>query len=363
MRFTKVQTAQFRNLATASYSTDVRRVMLVGENGQGKTNFLEMLYVLCYGSSFRSQNLRDLVRIGCDSFKITGWYNTGGEPFDHELSCTFRQGKRTVTIDGKTVIDRRELVQTIPCIVFSHGDISFVNGDPEQRRRFFDQTMSMYDAVFLDHLRRYKMILKQRNQAIKDGTTALLPIYDSQLAEHGLFIRDARAAAVEEFDSIFPDLYASVSGTGERVAIEYAPSWKDEKTVDDVVNTLAENSEHDMTMLTTTSGIHRDRFLVKKNGKLMVDVGSTGQIRLASLLFRVAQMRFFKKKTGRNPVILVDDVLLELDKDKRARFLDVIEDYDQAFFTFLPEESYFASLNKRESIVYHVSQGEFVRNA
>lgn len=357
MRFTSIQTAQFRNLANSTIPVGRRQVLLVGENGQGKTNFLEALYVLCYGSSFRTQDFHDLVRIGETSFKLRGVF-TDEQNLSHEISLLFKQGKRTIQIDGKTLTDRKQLIYTIPCIVFSHADITFVNGDPEDRRRFFDQTMSMYDSMFLDNLRRYKMLVKQRNQAIKDEKYDLISLYDLQLAKYGLAIQRARNQAVDEFNKIFPSLYKQVSGSDWNVTISYAPSWKECESEDQVIQYLESGLERDKVMQTTTSGVHRDRFLVKVDGKLLVDVGSTGQIRLASLLFRVAQMRFFQQKTGRKPLILLDDVLLELDYEKRARFLTVIDAYDQAFYTFLPEEQYFDTLQGHDAMVYHVKEGE-----
>lgn len=361
MRFISIQVAQFRNLATSTIPVDHRQVLLVGENGQGKTNFLEALYVLCYGSSFRTQNLRDLACIGKDSFKLKGNF-MDDHHISHELSLLYKQRKRIILIDGKQISDRKQLIYMIPCIVFSHADITIVNGDPEDRRRFFDQTMSMYDSMFLDELRRYKLILKQRNQAIKDGNMELIPLYDMQLAKYGLSIQKERFLAVEEFNTIFPSLYREVSGNDWNVTISYEPSWKDCESEENIIRTLGKDLERDIIMQTTTSGVHRDRFLVKKEGKLLVDVGSTGQIRLASLLFRVAQMRFFQKKTGRRPLILLDDVLLELDYEKRARFLQVIDEYDQAFFTFLPEEHYFDDLRGHDAMVYDVSEGQLKKH-
>lgn len=361
MRFTSIQVFQFRNLAPATIPVDRRQVLLVGKNGQGKSNLLEALYMACYGSSFRTQNLRDIPLQGTQECKVHArWENEDGLP--HDVEVVLKRGKRTIRNDGKQVNDRKQLLYQLPCIVFSHNDITIVSGDPESRRRFFDQTMSMYDPLFLDNLRHYKMILKQRNQAIKDGKTDLLGVYDQQLADYGLSIRQDRSRTVEEFNTLFPDLYAQVSGEKDPVRLAYDPSWKTDDR-DGVLEELSRFRERDMVLQTTTSGVHRDRFLVLRGDSLLVDVGSTGQIRLASLLFRVAQMRFYALKTQRKPIILVDDVLLELDHEKRARFLATIGAYSQAFFTFLPEESYFASVDASDALVYAVEQGAFVNHA
>ena len=358
MYFSQIKIAQFRNFEQVIIPVGQKQVLLIGENGQGKTNLLEAIYTLCYGSSFRTSNIKELINQKYKDFKITGIYQDN-EGLDHELEFLFKDNKRTIRLDQRMIIDRKELIYNIPCIVFSHDDIWFVTGEPEQRRHFFDQTMSMYDSLFFDDLRKYKNVLKQRNQAIKDKRDELLGIYDMQLASHGLNIQNARIKAVYEFNQIFPALYKEVSESPYDLTISYIPSWNSCTTESEILELLKNTRERDFILQTTSSGIQRDRFIVTYDDKPFMQIGSTGQVRLASLLFRVAQMNFYTRKTKRNPLILVDDVLLELDFEKRARFLEVLKGYDQAFFTFLPEEKYFYSLSEQDAIIYDVKQGSF----
>jgi len=362
MFFTQIQTLQFRNLSSDAIPVGQRQVLLIGENGQGKTNFLEAVYSLCYGSSFRTPDTKEMITQGKDGFRLSGSF-VDDETMSHDISFVFKDGKRAITLDERTIMDRKELIYTMPCIVFSHDDIWFVNGEPEQRRRFFDQTMSLYDPLFFDDLRRYRMVLRQRNQAVKDRREDLLSIYDLQLAQYGVAIQRERTKAVYEFNQIFPGLYQKVSGETWNITISYRPSWDDCATDTEVIDVLNQTRERDFILQTTSSGIHRDRFVILCDDSPFADVGSTGQLRLASLLFRVAQMRFFTLKTGKRPIILVDDVLLELDHKKRDRFLDMIDGYDQAFFTFLPDEQYFSVLPSRQSIIYDVKDGRFTGRA
>jgi DNA replication and repair protein RecF len=359
MVFTEIQAVQFRNLSTEAVPVDKRQVFLIGTNGQGKTNFLEAIYTLCYGSSFRSSQLRELVSHGEKAFKLTGKY-LGEDSLTHTLVLEYQDAKRKVFLDEREIKDRKELIYNIPCIVFSHDDIAFVRGEPEQRRRFFDQTMSMYDPLFFDDMRRYRLLLKQRNLAIKEGRHTLLPVYDLQMAKYGLAIQKERKKAVAEFDQIFPEMYRNVSNSDSNIEIKYQSSWAGCTTEDDIVEYLAKTRNRDFTMMTTTSGIHRDRFTIVQDDGTFSQIGSTGQLRLASLILRTAQMAFFHKKTGKRPLILVDDVLLELDLAKREKFLSLMEGYSQAFFTFLPEEHYFASLASEDALVYDVRQGSFL---
>lgn len=359
MRFIELWTNQFRNLACQRIPVDNRQVFLIGPNGQGKTNLLEAIYTLCYGSSFRTNQLKELTFHGQKAFKLEGVY-LDDEQIRHTLQLEWKDAKRSMILDGREVKDRKELIYNIPCIVFSHDDIFFIKGEPEQRRRFFDQTMSMYNPLFFDDLRRYRLVLRQRNQAIKDGRVELLGMYDLQLANYGLAIQRERTRAVYEFDQIFPLMYRDVSQSNMDVHIEYHPSWKDCATEEEIVDYLSATRSRDMSLLTTTSGVHRDRFLVMEENQPFSQTGSTGQLRLASLIFRTAQMAFFQKKTGKQPLILVDDVLLELDFKKREQFLHLMQTYCQAFFTFLPEEHYFSELAEEGALLYTVQEGKFL---
>ncbi len=360
MRFLRVWTNLYRNLESGWIDLDAEEVFLVGENGQGKTNLLEALYALCYGSSFRTNALRELARHGERSFKLMGIYGDD-DGVEHTLELEFKDAKRTMSLDGKVVRDRKELIYNIPCIVFSHDDISFVRGEPEARRYFFDQTMSMYDPLFFDDLRRYRTVLRQRNLSIKEGRGELLAIYDRQLAHHGIAIQGERTRTVARFNEIFPALYKEISQSDIEVEIDYTPSWRNCATEDEVVEHLSTHRERDRIMATTTSGIHRDRFVVSCQGQSFDQSGSTGQLRLASLVLRSAQMAFYEKMAGKKPVILVDDVLLELDHTRRERFLANLNPYSQALFTFLPDEHYSASLRDADSLLYTVTEGRFAR--
>lgn len=359
MRFVSVLSSQFRNLEASAVEVDASRVLLVGENGQGKTNFLEAIYVLCYGSSFKAGQTKEMIAHGQKEFLLKAEVKTDDGDI-RKLEYRFSDGHRTVTIDEREIRDRKELIYHIPCIVFSHDDIGFVRGEPELRRRFFDQTMSMYNPVFFDDLRRYRTVLRQRNAAIKDQRYALLPIYNQQLAAYGIEIQKEREKTIEEFNALFPVYYQKISGTDKKLKVSYRPSWNDCLNKEDIIKKLEETFERDIHMQTTSSGVHRDRFIISDEYGAFSLSGSTGQLRLASLILRIAQTDFFRKKTGKDPILLIDDVLLELDATKRNLLLEHLEGYSQAFFTFLPDEQILSKIDRNQTLVYRVQEGSFI---
>jgi DNA replication and repair protein RecF len=377
MLIASLRTTAFRNLADAEVDTAAKDVFLVGENGQGKTNFLEALYFCVYASSFRGARDGELARTGEKDFSAavriaeTDVVMRNGSPpgLSSDVLIKFEKGKKIVAIDGKRVEDRKDLLSVAPCIVFCHEDMEFVAGSPERRRWFFDQAISLYDPVYLDDLRRYRRVLKSRNAVLRDyalrrlsgSPEPLLDALDAQYALYGVKLMERRETAARLFSAVFGPLYEEVSGVSG-IEVRYAPSWKADGGdraaggVDEAAALLRRRRPADLAAGIGLSGPHRDRYAFVRGGTEFAGKASTGQRRLLALLLRVAQARRFSEMTGKNPVLLLDDVLLEMDGEKRRRFLSALPGYDQAFFTFLPEEPY-QRYRRDDTLVYEVHGG------
>ena len=219
-----------------------------------------------------------------------------------------------------------------------------------------DQTLSMNRPVYIDDLRRYRIILKNRNHAIKNEQYQLMEIYDEELAEAGFSYRSRRRDVVTAFNEVFSEDFKNVSGLDSTLELEYRPSWRNLERVSDIQTELASRREQERNLRTTTSGPHRDRILFRYDGRDFLQIASTGQVRLAALILRVAQARFYAQYSGRDPVLLLDDVLLELDPVRRTRFVDRLPAAEQRIFTFLPGEPYDAYRND-DTLIYSVNNG------
>ena len=155
MAFTRIRLYHFRNLVDSEIEISSKQVFLVGENGQGKTNFLESIYLLCFGSSFRTRTDIDLIRHGERDMSIAGSVvpaSGGSGAPEVEVSVQIKNKKKSISVDERRIRDRKELIERLPGIVFCHEDIEFVSGPPDRRRWFFNQTMSLNLPVFVDLL-------------------------------------------------------------------------------------------------------------------------------------------------------------------------------------------------------------------
>lgn len=341
MGFEQVRFYQFRNWADAPVDLgSAKEVVLTGENGQGKTNFLEGIYLLCYGSSFRTKNEKKLCLHGTQEFSARGRGTFGsGSGLSLEVSIKLTPARKELTLNGSPVRDRKELVRSLPCVAFTHEDYQFVSGGPEYQRYFFDQTLSLFDVLYIDTLRHYRKILKIRNALLVQHRydPLAMDVYESQLASTGLEITRLRRDAVEAFNPLFSRLFTEISGLEGVCKLRHLPSWKDDDEVV-VATKLREARDQDSRLGFTGTGPHRDRFSFQLAGRNFAEHASTGQVRLLSLLLRIAQATLSLEKTGRKPLLLLDDVLLELDGQRRRRVLAHLPAFEQAFFTFLPDQ-------------------------
>ena len=368
MAFVFVAYHNFRNIANSRLDIDAPEVFLVGENGQGKTNFIESIYLLCYGASFRTRRDGRLITIDRDTAQVSGRFSSD-ESITRDIAVKLSRTaegtdrnrvRKDILVDSRVIRDRMDLIENVPCIIFSHQDLAFISGPPEMGRRFINQTLSLFDPLFIGLLRSYRKLLKSRNMLLKEKNRALLPAYTRNLAEIGLRIQERRDRVIAEFNSTFSPLFTRISGLEGQASIRYYSSWKQGWTVEQVVRFFDSRREKELMLESTMAGPHRDRFILMHRDSEFSHVASTGQIRLCSLILRVAQANFFAGKTGKRPVLLLDDVLLELDSGKRERFIAELPGYEQAFFTFLPDEQ-FRKYRKADTLIYRVAQGEFYR--
>jgi DNA replication and repair protein RecF len=280
-----------------------------------------------------------------------------------------QRGFKKIEKNHKRIMDRKDLINTVPCILYCHEDLDFVTGDLERRRFFLDQTLSLNDVVFIELSRNYKRVLKNRNTLLKDlqeqhGDADLLNVYDRQAVQYGVDIQNRRKVLIAVFNAIFTPLYDEVAGI-DGVRLVYAPSWKEQDerpiTRDEAASQIAAKRGPDIALGTTLSGPHRDRVIFMRHGQPFSPGASTGQKRLTAILLRTAQAVYYRREAGKAPVLLMDDVLLELDPEKRRRVQAVLPEYDQLFCTFLAGEPY-EKYQKINAKVFTIREGTWVES-
>lgn len=355
MPFLSISFYNFRNLEDATVDISHPEIFLVGKNGQGKTNFLESLYISAYSNSFRTRSMSQIFKKEKNEFGIRALYKET-EQISHTISVIAKDKKKDIQKNFKPIKNSRDLISTIPCILFHGDDIEFAIGSPTRKRFFLDQSISLCNSEYLDYLSKYSKVLKSRNIILEEKKIDILNSIDEIFAPLAMHITKKRSELTNEFNKTFSSLYEKIGGVSG-VELVYRPAIKTE-TDKDLLVLLTKKRQSDVIDGSTSLGPHRDRIHFIKGKKPFTERASNGQRRLLALVLRMLQAKEYIRTTGKKPVFLMDDILLELDLEKRQKFMQILPEYEQLFCTFLPGEPY-KNYQKENTKIYFVNSGTF----
>ena len=336
MQITELTLRSYRSYETLHLAFDPGVQIFLGANAQGKTNIIEALYYAAFGRSHRTSSDAELIRVGADGAHIGLSFRRHDVP--GELSFTFARGaRRRITYAGES-LRQRDLVGILPMVLFSPEDLFLVKGAPALRRRYLDAELSQASPAYYGELLRYTRILKQRNAVLKDIRERLaapddLPPWDAQLAKSAAYIVTRRIAAVAQLGALSARVQA-VLAAGEELALAYeiAGAGAEDFAEDDMTESLhvwynkmlCEGRARDIARAATGVGPHLDDLVLRVGGMSLRSYGSQGQQRTGALALKLAELFYLQENIGEAPILLLDDVMSELDADRRRALLDFI---------------------------------------
>ena len=315
----------YRNISHLDLEFDQKTNVLYGDNGQGKTNILEALYLAGSTKSHRGTKDRDLIQFGKEEAHL-------------ELVVEKREIEYVIDIHLKKMATKGIAINKIPIrragelfgiatfIFFSPEDLGIIKAGPTARRRFMDLELSQLDGVYFQLLLKYNKIVQQRNALLKSlgrekDAHDTLSIWDSQLIDVGNKIIDIRSEFIENINEIISNINKKLSNNQEELQIVYEKSNGEIS----LAQKLSANLEKDLRQKNTSVGPHRDDLSFRANGIDLRNFGSQGQQRTAALSLKLAELELAKKMTGDTPVLLLDDVLSELDSHRQNCLLESIK--------------------------------------
>ena len=337
MRLSGLAIRHFRNLGSQDLELPSEGVALIGDNAQGKSNFLEAIYYLETFRSFRGARDEQLVAFHQDVFRVAGTLEDASADGSSQVAAAFeKKGKRKkVSLDGAEPDRMGDALGRLAAVIFSPADVELVSGGPGERRRFLDIVLSLSEPGYLTALQDYRKILARRNASLKDGQPGSVVVaWNRGLVRSGAGLMRARRDWVEQRCGAFRDYYREVSG-GVAARMKYRSSVMldtavtEEEIAAAFSDALAEASERERRMGTTVLGPHRDDLLLRlEDDAKGIDLrayGSGGQHRTAALALRLVEARTIRETRRRSPLILLDDVFAELDTGRGERVLALME--------------------------------------
>ena len=359
----KLTLRNFRNYEDTVLTPHEGVNLFFGANGSGKTNLLEAIHYCALGKSHRITGDQSVVRIG-ESFAVCSVsVCTGGVRREITVRLVPNEvNKKVILLDQKPIRRFSDMMGCLQCVIFSPEDLGLIREGPSLRRRYLDMMISQVNRGYFIALQQYRSGLEQRNALLKtmrqnaSDYTGMLEVFEQAMAAPAAVIVAARKKVIAMLSELASETYRGISGReNEEFQAGYHSAFRETENVEEeFIRLMRENREEDLRLGVTSAGPHRDDLSLSLNRKNMKVFASQGQIRTAALSLKLAQMKALRAMSGEAPVLLLDDVMSELDRDRRTRLVKEISDY-QTFITCTDESDLELEGSRR---TYHVSAPE-----
>ena len=359
----KLTLRNFRNYRETVLTPHEGVNLFFGANGSGKTNLLEAVHYCALGKSHRITGDQSVVRIG-ESFAVCGVSVLAGG-VRREVTVRLVPGdanKKVILVNQKQIRRFSDMMGCLQCVIFSPEDLGLIREGPSLRRRYLDMMISQVNRGYFIALQQYRAGMEQRNALLKSlrgnpgNGEGLLEVFEQAMAAPAAVIVAERKKVIALLSALASETYRSVSGREkEEFQASYHSAFRESENVaEDFVRLQRENREEDLRLGVTSCGPHRDDLILSLNRKNMKVYASQGQIRTGALSLKLAQMKALREISGESPVLLLDDVMSELDRERRTRLVREISGY-QTFITCTDESDLELEEERR---TYHVSAPE-----
>ena len=340
MRLLSLELRNFRNHRNARAELDGEPSLLLGENGSGKTNWIEAAVLLSIGRSFRGARDRELVARGAERFEVRGAVVSRAGVRSEIVARGSRNGPREVEVDGAALPRLAELLGRFPTAHFSVEDVAILNGAPAGRRRFLDVALCQLEPAYVGHLRDYNAALKQRNRLLVEAGPVEasaddeLGAWEMILARSGAELDRRREDLTAELNRILGELSRDLDSELE-AGIDYTAAVTEpgESGVAKRAERLERHRGRDRRLGWTAEGPHRAPVACRAAGRDLVEGASRGMTRLYSILLRLALARVLDARLEEPPVVFLDDPESELDPRWIGRLLRIVPETSQVVLT------------------------------
>lgn len=350
-----IKIKNFRNYEKEEINLEKNINIFYGENAQGKTNIIEAIFLCSLGKSFRAKKDIEMIKINEQNAIVEIEY----EKSDRDGKIKIELGnKKNIYLNGIKIKKLSELLGNLNIVIFTPDDINILKGGPENRRKFLDIMISQLRPNYMHILNLYMKTIDQRNKYLKqikeeNKDEKLLEIWDEKLAEYAIKICEYREEFINKIIEKIKKIHKNITNGKEEIELKYITECKNKENY---LKLLKERRKLDIIKGFTTKGVHRDDFVIYINKKEINIYGSQGQNRTAMLSLKLAELQVINDEIGEYPILLLDDFMSELDKNRRKNFLENIEN-TQVIITGTEK----LDIENLKYLEYNVSNGQVIK--
>lgn len=370
MRIKRLKVENFRNLEKLDIEFSDGVNIIYGNNAQGKTNIIEAIYIFSFGKSFRANRDIELLKFDKEYFLS----NIEIIKKDRELEMDFGfdkfSNKKMIKVNGVIQKKISDIIGKLNVVVFKPEDIKIVTDAPSVRRKYIDYLISSISKVYLENITKYKKVLEERNNLLKEikvklkGNRVLekndedfLDVYDKLLSKLNCEIYNERKRVIEKLNNYIYGIHLKLTENyinNEKLHIKYVSNI--EEDIQKMYNDLIKSRLNDINKGYTSFGIHRDDYIISINSLDVSIYGSQGQKKSSIISLKLSELKVIEEVIGEKPVLLLDDYMSELDERRRLKFLDIIEDIQIIITT-----THKISIDGKENTYFYVDNGKIER--
>lgn len=334
MILSNLKLTNFRNFGSLDLNFCENVNIIYGKNGSGKTNLVESIYMLALTKSFRSILDKKIIKKGTNELVIDGTILTNIKTY---YKITINEKSKSVEIDNNKKNKISEYVSNINVILFNPDDTKIVKDSPSERRKLLNIELSKIYKEYLLLLTSYNKILKLRNMYLRElaingnASKEYLDILTRKLIEIGYQIYEYRDLFIEDISKYIGKIYKEIFGYGDLV-VKYYSNYNN-KDVKQIFELYKENYPREIKLGKTVFGIHKDDIHFLLDDNLIKEWGSTGQQKNTIISFKLAELTYLKEEKGKIPILILDDLFSELDKEKVDNILKTLKEDVQIFIT------------------------------
>lgn len=330
MQLDTIDFVNYRNLSNSNLCFSDKVNIFIGDNGQGKTNLLEAIYLTTITKSFKTSKMSELINFNSSFFYVHSKIIKNNNPYWIKISY---EKEKTIFINDDNISKYKDVIGFLNAIIFVPEDVTLLKDSPRSRRKVFDIELSKLYPTYLSYLTTYQQLLKQRNILLKSKIIDLkmIEVLDSQLANYGNKIYEYRKKFLENISILVEKYYCVLSESNSEITIKYLSNiYKDDFSY---IDNLKRFFQRDQSLQQTNIGIHRDDFLVLLNNQNAGLYGSQGEQRTIILALKLALVEYINDIIGEYPILLLDDVMSELDLNRQHNLLKCLNKNVQIFLT------------------------------